>query len=77
MWKINKVKSEDHWLELENKEEGYVLSVKWDGCCHLTREYSPLGKVEDTDYLHICGFRDFVKMMNEALVIAEQNLDFE
>jgi hypothetical protein len=77
-WKVNKDKTKDHWLEVEDPEGWWSAVVKWDGCIHLNRYYNiPKNEPEridsDVDYLHICDLDEFIKDMQDLREKAKEH----
>ena len=67
-WTVNKDKTRDHWLELEDPCGWYKASVKWDGCIHFNRLHNvPLPITEDhpqlVDYIHYCNLDEEIERL--------------
>lgn len=71
-WQIDKKKTKDHWLEIEDPEKCYDAVVKWDGCINLYKRY-PDELEGDPDYVHICDLDDFINRLLELKRIALQH----
>lgn len=77
-WVIDREKTHDHWLEVNDGEGWYSAVVKWDGCIHLNRYYNfPWGKdpihpeADNEDYIHICDLDEFIARLQALKVMAE------
>lgn len=68
MWEIDKEKTEDHWLEVNDPKGWYHAVVKWDGCVHLNRLHNvPLPITNKhpqlVDYIHFCNLDEEIERL--------------
>uniref|UniRef100_A0A6M3LDW4 Uncharacterized protein n=1 Tax=viral metagenome TaxID=1070528 RepID=A0A6M3LDW4_9ZZZZ len=67
-WIINKEKTQDHWLEIEDEDGWYLAVVKWDGCVNFNRLHNvPLPVTNDhpqlVDYIHYCDLDEEIERL--------------
>jgi hypothetical protein len=81
MWEINKEKTEDHWLELNDPDGWYKAVAKWDGCIHFN-SYSNISLHEDPErkshqccdnYIHICDVDVFIERLQQLKLQAKKH----
>ena len=79
--KIDKEKTKPHWLEVDNKTDGWGMdfAVVWDGCVNI-RQYQPPPNADMPnvpDVLHVCELADFIDDLIELHGIAVEHFDEE
>jgi hypothetical protein len=77
MWKINKEKTQEDWLEVYTEDNKHSAIVKWDGCIHYydyCNDAEPYreNKSEDVDYMHICDIDQEIAYLQELRKVAEE-----
>lgn len=72
----------EYVLECSNDEKDIHIYAKWDGCCDIRRywngdTYETGDTTGDSDYIHICDLREFIKLLTEVADKAQQMEGFE
>jgi len=57
LWKVDKIKTQSHWLQLEDATgDLYSAFIKWDGCCEISRCDSN----DHEDNIHMCDIDEWI-----------------
>jgi len=64
-------------IEVRNEYNDLKIHIKWDGCIDISKYWngtSPENNDEDnTDYIHVCEVKEFIKELQSVVNIAEKN----
>ena len=82
LWVVDRTKTEDHWLEINDGEGWYSAHIRWDGCIGLSRYFNhpwgvdpifPDRNEENFDSVHICDIDDMILRLQALKAIAVEH----